>query len=131
MPRSYHLPPLDLAEDQPSIDLPTEDQPPLTVPIEEPQIPESSAPAPVITTPLPTALASSVPPKPSAPSTSAHIDSPGPSTTAPPLQHISLSAQDFLAIIDAVHTFSATFASFAAAHAALAERMTRTEASVA
>ena len=73
---SYHLPPPDLAEDQPAVDLPTEDQPPPTVPIEEPQIPASSAPAPIITAPLPTTLASSIPPEPSAPSTSAHIDSP-------------------------------------------------------
>ena len=35
MPRSYHFLPPDLAEDQPTVDLPIEDQPPLAVPTEE------------------------------------------------------------------------------------------------
>ena len=39
MPRSYHLPPPDLAEDQPAADIPLEDQPPTTKHIEEPQAP--------------------------------------------------------------------------------------------
>ena len=126
MPRSYHLPPPDLAEDQPAIDIPTEDQPPQVVPTEEPQIPTLA-----ITAPFPIAPASYVPPEPSPPNTSATTDSLKPSTTAPPLQHISLSARDFLAIMDEVHTFSPTYASFASAHATLAKRMTRIEAAVA
>ena len=130
MLRSFHLPPSNLAEDQPVVDLPTEDQPPPAVPTKEPQIPASSTPAPAITAPLPTTSASSVPPEPSALSTSAPTDSSEPGTTTPLLQHILLSAQDFLAIMDAVHTFSATSASFAAAHAALDERMTHTESAV-
>ena len=36
MPRSYHLPSLDLVEDQPIVDLPIEDQPPPVVPTTEP-----------------------------------------------------------------------------------------------
>ena len=72
---------------------------------EEPQIVSSTAPAP-------TALD-------------------GPSTSVAPPQHISISTRDFLAIMDAVHTFSSTSASFTAAHTALAKRMARTEAVVA
>ena len=36
---------------------------------------------------------------------------------------IQITSRDFLAIMDAVRTFFAIFASFATAHAALAERM--------
>ena len=37
MPRSYHLPPPDPAEDQPAVDLPIEEQPASAVHTEEPQ----------------------------------------------------------------------------------------------
>ena len=131
MPCSYHLSPLDPAEDQPAVDLLIEEQPPQVVHIEEPQIPASSVPAPAITTPLPTAPISSVPLESSAPSTMVHTDFAGPNTITPPSQHISISTRDFLAIMEAVRTFSATSASFAAAHATLAERMTSIEAAVA
>ena len=133
MPLSYHLPPPDLAEDQPAVNLPTEEQPPSAVHIEEPQMPATSVPVPALATtaPLPTALASSVPPKPLTPSTTAHTDLAGPSSSAPPPQHITISTRDFLAIMDVARTFSVTSASFAVAHAALAERMTRTEAALA
>ena len=120
MPRSFHLPPLDPAKDQLAVDLLTEEQPTPTVHIEEPQIPASSVPTLATTTPLPTAPASSVPPKPSAPSPTAHVDSAGPSSSVPPPQHITISTRDFLAIMDVVRTFSITSASFAAAHVALA-----------
>ena len=109
MPHSYHLPLQDPAEDQPVVDLPTEEQPP----------------------PLPIAPASSIPIEPSASSTMVHTDSAGPSTTGLPPQHISIFTRDFLAIMEAIRKFSATSSSFAAAHAALAERMTRTEVVVA
>ena len=52
MPRSYHLSPLDQVEDQPTVDLPTEEQPAPTVHTEEPQIPASSVPAPAATAPF-------------------------------------------------------------------------------
>ena len=130
MPRSYHLPPPDLAEDQPIVDLPIEEQPPPAMHTEEPQIPTSSNLAPATTTPLPTAPASSVPPEPSTPSTIAHTDLAGPSSSAPPPRHITISTWDFLAIIDVVHTFSVTSASFATAHAALTKRMTGTKAAL-
>ena len=99
--------------------------------IEEPQIPASSVPAPTITAPLPTTPASFVPLEPSAPRTTVHTDSIGPSTTALPPQHISLSTRVFLVIMEVVRIFSATSASFAATHATIVEKMTRTEAVVA
>ena len=126
MPRSYHLSPPNPAEDQPTIDLPIEERPSPAMHAKEPQIPASSIPAPATTAPLPIAPASSVPPKPTA-----HTDLAGPSSSAPPSQHITISTRDFLAIMDAVCTFSVTSASFAAAHAALAEKMTHTEATLA
>ena len=124
MPGTPHLSFQDPADDQPTNDHHAEDQPPPVVPTEEPPILVSTAPA--VTAPLPTSLASLVPPVPPTPS-----DSTGPSTSTPPLQHISISHRDFLAIMDAVHTFSATSASFTVAHTTLAERMARTEAAVA
>ena len=127
MPRSYHLSPPDQAEDQLKVDLPTEKQPAPAMHTKEPQIPTSSALAPVTTDPLPIPPASSIPLEPSTPSTTAHIDLVGPSSLDPPLQHITISTQDFLSIIDAVRTFSVILTSFAAAHAALVERMTHTE----
>ena len=84
MPRSYHLPPSDPAEDQPAVDLPIEEQPAPAVHIEEPQLTSSLVPALAITAPFPTAPASSVPPGPSTHSTTAPIDVAGPSTTTPP-----------------------------------------------
>ena len=76
MPRAHHLPPPDLAKDQPVEDHLTEDKPHPTVHIEEPQILVFIALA--VTTPLPTSPASSAPPVPLAPS-----DSAGPSTSEP------------------------------------------------
>ena len=78
MPCSYHLPHSDPDEDQPAADLPIEEQPPPTVHTEEHQVPASSVPAP-----LPTALTSSAPPEPSAPSTTP-TDVVGPINSAPP-----------------------------------------------
>ena len=130
-PRSFHLPPSELAEDQLATDLPIEEQPPPAVHIEEPQVPASSVPALASTAPLPTALASSTPLELSAPSTIAPANVVGPRTIAPLQQYISISTQDFLVIMDAVRTFSFTSASFATAHAALTERMTRTKAAIA
>ena len=128
MPRSYYLLPPDLAEDSPAVDLPKEEQPPPAVHIEKPQIPASSVIAPVTTTPLPIAHVSSIPQEPSAPSTTSHTDLAGPSSSPPPPQHITISTRDFLAIIDAVRTLFVTSASFEAAHATPAGRMTLTEA---
>ena len=112
--------------------LPTEEQPALAMHIEEPHIPESSVSAPLPTTPV-----SSVPPKPLAsntvrvPQCPTHTDLAGPSSSTPPPQHITIYTRDFLAIMDAIHTFSITSASFVVAIATLAERMSRTEAALA
>ena len=97
----------------------------LMVHTEENQVPVSSVP-----TPLPTASTSSAPLEPSAPSTTTAIDVAGSSISAPPPQHITISTQDFLAIMDAVRPFSVTSTSFVTAHTALAKRMTRTEATL-
>ena len=61
MPRSYHLLPPDPTEDQPTVDLPIEEQPTPTVHTEEPQILASSVAALATTAPLPIAPASSIP----------------------------------------------------------------------
>ena len=66
--------------------------------------------------------------EPSAPMPTAHSDIAGPSTYAPPQQYITISTRDFLTIMEAVRTFSTTSVLFAAAHATIADRMTRTEA---
>ena len=130
-PRAFHLPPPEPAEDQPTTDLPTKEQPAPTVHTEEHQVPASSIPALATTAPLPPAPASSVPPKPPNPNTTAHVDAVGSSTSAPPPQHIGIYTRDFPVIMDAVHTFSATSTSFATAHEALAKRMTRIEVALA
>ena len=57
-------------------------------------------------------------------------DAAGPSTPAPPMGFIHITPRDFLAIMDSVRTFFATSASFATAHAALAERMARAKAAL-
>ena len=106
LPRARHLSPQDVAEDI-AVNHPTEDK-------EEPQI--TSSAVPVITTESPTSPS--------------HTATEGPSTSVAPPQHISISTRDFLSIMDAVRFFSATSASFTAAHTALAKRMTRTEATV-
>ena len=104
VPRYFHLQPLanveaDLAEDlpvvaQPSNAIPTEEAPPL--------VPDSPSLVSIPDAPCPT--------------------DPVTSTAPLPLQHIHVSPRNLLAIMDAVRTFPATFASFAAAQASLAER---------
>ena len=97
---------------------PAEDQQPPAAPTEEPHIPASIVPT--ATDPL---SASSEPPVPLIP-----IDSARPITSATPMETIPISPRDFLAIMTAVLTFTATSNSFATAHAALAKRMAHTEA---
>ena len=89
--RARHLSPQDLAEDI-AVNHPEEDT-------EEPQV--ASSAVPITTTESP------APPAPTA--------TEGPSTSAAPPQHISISTRDFLAIMDAVRSFLATSASFTAA----------------
>ena len=73
----------------------------------------------------------STPSETSGPMPTAQSNIVGPSTSAQPLQYITLSTRDFLALIETVRTLLATTTSFAASQATLAERMTRTEAAVA
>ena len=132
MPRAFHLPPPGLDEDQPTADIPLEDLPPVAEHTEEPPALAPSVlalvpPAPSTTAPVPLASVPSIPLEPSAPMSTAHSDIAGPSTSAPPQQYITISTRDFLTIMEAVRTFSTTAASFAAAHATLADRMTCTE----
>ena len=130
MPRSYHLPPLGPVEDQPAANIPAEEQPPLVEHIGEPQAPATSVPTSPPPAPVPPALLPSV--ISGAPSPDiAPTDVAASSTSAPPPHHITISTQDFLTIMDAIHTFSSTSASFATAHAALADRMTCSEAAMA
>ena len=128
MPRSYHLPPPDPAEDQLAADIPPENQPPMAEHIEEPQAPTPLAPA--TATPVPSAPVPVVPPVPSTTMLAAHSDIAGSSTSTQPQQFITISSRDFLTIMGAIRTFSTTSASFATTHAALADWMTRTEATM-
>ena len=128
MPRSYHLPPPDPTEDQPTVDIPPEDQPPTTEHITKPQAPAS--PAPATAAPVPPAPVPDVPPVPSTTMPAAHLDTVGLSTFVQPQQSITISSRDFLTILGAVHTFSSISTSFATAYAALADMMTRTQATM-
>ena len=150
-PRAFHLPSPRSVEDEPDDDSPRRDLSPIAehaggppAPLSPVSPPISSAPPatpPVSSAPPPTpsvALASV--PQASMPSTSPQTSGSmptvrshmaGPSTSAQPPQFITLSARDFLALMETVRTFSTTTASFEASLAALVERMTRTEASIA
>ena len=140
-PRAFNLPPPGSDEDEPADDSPQEDLSPIAEHTEEPPALASSVPPPVPSASLTTATVAptsvpqapmpSTPPKPSSPMPTARSDIAWPSTSAPPPQYITLSTRDFLTIMEAVHTFSATTTSFAASQAMLAKKMTRTEAAVA
>ena len=62
------------------------------------------------------------PPVPPVPLVSARLN-----TLAPPMESIPITPRDFVAVMIAVHTFEATSAFYANAHAALAEWISRTE----
>ena len=140
-PRAFHLPPLESYEDEPADNSPQGDLSPIAKHIEESPAPASSVPplapsappttAPVAPASIPQAPMPSTPPEPSGPMPTAKSDIDGLSISAPPPQYITLSTRDFLTIMEAVRTFSATTASFAASQAVLAGRITRTEAAVA
>ena len=126
MPRYVPLP----AEYQPAADIPTEEQPPPVEHFGEPQAPAPSVPASPPPAPVPSTPLLSVFSGPHSSST-APPDGAAAGTSAPNPQHITISTRDFLTIMDAVRTFSTTAASFVTAYAALADRMTRTEAAMA
>ena len=96
----------------------------------EPQALAPSVPTSHLPTPIPSASLPSVFSGAYGPST-APLDGVAASTSAPPPQHIMISTRDFLTIMDAVRTFSTIAASFSTTHAALVDRMTRTEAAMA
>ena len=129
LPRSVPLPAKDQPA-EPAADISTEEQPPLVEHFEEPRasapsVPASPPLAPVSSAPLPSNFS-----EPHGPSTTP-INGAAASTSAPPQSHITISTHDFLTIMDAIRTFFTTAASFATAHAALADRMTRAEADMA
>ena len=140
-PRAFHLPPPGSDEDEPDDDSPRRELSPIVEHTGEPPAPVSPVSPPVslappVTPPVSPALVPQAP----MPSTSQQTSSPmptlrsditGSSASIQPPQYITLSARDFLALMETVRTFSATTASFAASQATLAERMTRTEASIA
>ena len=140
-PHAFHLSSPGLDEDEPAANSPLGDLSPIAEHAEEPPAPAPSVPpsvplappttAPVAPALVPQAPMPSIPPKPSAPMLTARSDIAGLSTSAPPQQFITISTRDFLTIMEAVRSFSINAASFAASHATLADRMTRTEAVVA
>ena len=96
---------------------PVSSAPPATPPVAPASVPQASMPS-------------------TSPQTSGYMptvrsDMAGLSTSAQPPQYITFSTRDFLALMETVRTFLTTTASFAASQAALVERMTRTEASIA
>ena len=113
MPRSFLFHQREDVEDDYAEDLPSDEQPVPVVEVEGTSVPDSFPPVP-----LPTAPA---PPETAGP----------PSTSQQPSEHILVTSRDFLAVMDAVRTFAATFAYFAASQTALAERMARAEVALA
>ena len=83
-------------------DMPRDEQPVSVVEVEGTSVPDSSPPVPP-----PTALA---PPKTAGSS----------STSQQPSEHIPITSRDLLAVMDAVRTFAATSAYFAASQTSLA-----------
>ena len=83
------------------------------VEVERTSVPDSSPPVPPPTAPAPSETAF--------PS----------STSQQPSEHIPVTSRDLLAIMDAVRTFAATFASFAASQTTLTERMASVEVTLA
>ena len=132
-PRAFHLPPPGSDKDEPNDDSPRGDLSPIAEHTGEPPAPASPVPPLVSSAPasVPQATMPSAPLEPSIPMPTTRSDIAGPSTSTPPPQYITLSTKDFLALMETVHTFSTTTASFEASQATLAERMTRTEVAVA
>ena len=94
-------------------DLPRDEQPIPVVEVERTLVPDSSPPVLVPTAPAP-------------------LETAGPSSKSQqPSEHIPVTSRDLLAVMDAVHTFAATSASFAASQTALVEQMARVEVTLA
>ena len=115
---------------EPAADIYAEEQPPQIENFGEPQAP---APSGLASPPLAPILSAPLPSDFSGPHglSTTPTDGAATSTFALPQQHITISSRDFLTIMDAVNTFSSTTALFSTAHAALVDKMTRTEAAMA
>ena len=113
MPRSFLFHLQEDIEDDYAEDLPRDEQPVPVVEVEGTSVPDSSPPVPPPISPAP-------------------LETTSPSSTSQqPSEHIPVTSRDFLAVMDAVRTFAATSASFAASQTALAERMARAEVALA
>ena len=94
-------------------DLPRGEQPVPVVEVERTSVPDSSRLVPPPTAPAPPETA-------------------GPfATPQQPYEHIPITARDLLAIMDAIHTCTATSASLAASRTALVEQMVHAEVTLA
>ena len=123
-PQAFHLPPPGSDEDEPADDSPRGDMSPIAEHTREPPAPTSQLSPPVFSAPpsivpgasasVPQATMPSAPSEPLSPMPTARLDIAGPSTSAPPPHYITLSAKDFLALMETVRTFLATTGSFAA-----------------
>ena len=102
MPRSFIFHQQEDVEDDYAKDLPKDEQPVPVVEVEGTSVPDSSPPVPPPTAPAPPETAGTS------------------STSQQPSEHIPVTSRDFLAVMDAVRTFAATSASFAASQTALA-----------
>ena len=113
MPRSFLFRQQEDVEDDYAEDLPRDEQLVPVVEVEGASVPNSSPSVPPPTAPTPP-------------------ETVGPSSMSQqPFEHILVTYRDLLAVMDAVRTFSATSASFAASQTALSERMASTKAALA
>ena len=113
MPHSFLFRQQKDVEDDYAEDLPRDEQPVPVVEVEGTSVPDTSpsVPSPIAPAPPETAGPSSMSQQPS--------------------EHIPVTSRDFLAVMDAVRTFAATSASFAASQTALTEQMARAEVTLA
>ena len=102
IPRSFLFHQHEDVKDDYTEDLPRDEQPVLMVEVEGTSIPDSSPPVPPSIASAPPEIAGSS------------------STSQQPSEHIPVTYRDFLAVMDAVCTFAATSASFAASQTTLA-----------
>ena len=113
MPLSFLLHQQEEVVDDYEEDLPRGEQPVSMVEVERTSVPDSSPLVPPPTTPAPPETA-------------------GPSSMSQqPSEHIPVTSRDLLAVMDAIRTCAATSASLATSQTTLAERMARTEVTLA
>ena len=113
MPLSFLLHQHEEVVDDYTEDLPRGEHPVPVVEVERTSVPDSSPPVPPPTAPAP--------PETTGPS----------STSQQPSEHIPVTSRDLLAVMDAICTCAATFASLAASQTTLAEWMAHFEVTLA